>query len=122
MWKIILIAQKIKFIPEEFLVSSTTRKFLALITTTVSRSALGKYESDTIKSPNSIFAFCSAHEPNCFHNSTLSDKSTWDNVIVSPPMQTCREYASKSYINISRVRRLMVAGLTSNTKSSSKTV
>ncbi len=36
-------------------------------------------------------------------------------------MQTCREYASKSYNKISIVRRPMILGRSSNTKSSSKT-
>lgn len=109
-------------LPEEFLVSSNTLRFLALITTTVSLSADGKYDSEIIKSPSSTLASCSAHGPSDFHNSTLSDKSTCASWIFRPPMQTWREYASKSYSRISRVRRPIVAGRTSNTKSSSKTV
>lgn len=66
----------IKVSPEEFLVSSKTLRFLALITTTVSLSADGKYDNDIIKSPSSTFASCSAHGPSDFHNSTRSDKST----------------------------------------------
>lgn len=63
-------------LPDEFLVSSKTLRFLALITTQVRRSALGRNDKDTIISPNSIFASCSAHGPKDFHSSTLSDKST----------------------------------------------
>lgn len=78
-------------LPDEFLVSSKTLKFLALITTTVSLSADGRYESEIIKSPSSTLASCSAHGPSDFHSSTLSDKSTCANGIFRPPMQTCRE-------------------------------